>query len=243
MTMNARRVVSRLIGAVPVLVLCALTGASVASAGQRSGDAGAATTEKKIIFAEEPAILIVIEGEPVYQPLKGTDLERVTNTKPFIVRDSAGIHYLKVLDGWMQAYGLRGRWSVSGVPPRGAEQELRRLEVANAIDLLETLGKPDNRPHLDDATAPAIFISMTAAELIVMDGPPRYAPLRGTALEYVENTTATVFKEPTDDELYVLTAGGWFRAWTRDGPWQFVPRNELPADIAAVREDTIRAHR
>jgi hypothetical protein len=84
---------------------------------------------------------------------------------------------------------------------------------------------------------------MTPAELIVMDGPPRYAPVEGMTLEYVENTTATVFKEPTDDELYVLTSGGWFRAWTNDGPWQFVPRNELPADIAAVRDDTIRTRR
>jgi hypothetical protein len=26
-------------------------------------------------------------------------------------------HYLKVLDGWMEADGLRGQWSVAGVSP------------------------------------------------------------------------------------------------------------------------------
>jgi hypothetical protein len=26
-------------------------------------------------------------------------------------------HYLKVLDGWTEAYGLRGQWSIAGVSP------------------------------------------------------------------------------------------------------------------------------
>jgi hypothetical protein len=90
MTIAVMRSMSRLIGALPALVLGALTSAPVAAA------------EPRILLAEKPAILILIAGEPVYQPLKGTDRQRIPNTKPFIVRDSAGIHYLKVLDGWME---------------------------------------------------------------------------------------------------------------------------------------------
>jgi len=37
-------------------------------------------------------------------------------------------------------------------------------------------------------------------------------------LKRLVNTTATVFKEPTDDEVYVLVVDRWFRAWTTDGP-------------------------
>jgi hypothetical protein len=51
-------------------------------------------------------------------------------------------------------------------------------------------------------------------------------------LAQLVNTTTTVFKEPTDDELYVLVMDRWFRAWTTDGPWQFVPAERLPSDIA-----------
>jgi hypothetical protein len=52
-----------------------------------------------------------------------------------------------------------------------------------------------------------------------------------------------VLKEPTDTELYVLTSAGWYRAWTTDGPWQFVPRPELPADIAAIPDGSVISHR
>jgi hypothetical protein len=54
----------------------------------------------------------------------------------------------------------------------------------------------------------------------------------GTSLERLVNTSTIVFKEPTDDELYVLVTDHWFRAWTTDGPWQFVPAERLPSDIA-----------
>ncbi|HWW82641.1 MAG TPA: hypothetical protein VNZ26_03505 [Vicinamibacterales bacterium] len=238
------RTVSRFIGAMPMLALCALTSVPVAAADQGQADLAAATA-KKILFAEGPATLIVIDGEPVYQPLKGTDLQRITNTKPFIVRDGAGIHYLKVLDGWMQAYSLYGMWSVAGVPPLGAEEALQRPAVAKQVNLLDwaALGKPDSRSKLDDATAPEVFVSTTPAELVVMDGAPRYTTVRGTTLKYLENTTANVFKEPTDDELYVLTSSGWFRSWRTDGPWQFVRRSDLPADIAAIPDDSPVWHR
>jgi hypothetical protein len=193
-----------------------------------------------LLFAEQSALLVLIDGEPVYRPIQGSDLERIINTKPFIVRDTAGIHYMKLLDGWMEAYMLRGNWSVAGVPPRGADQALQQAVAARTVKLLNgaTPGKPSDTPTLDDDTAPAIVISTEPAELIVTDGPPRFAAVEGTRLQYVANTTATVFKEPTDDELYVLTAGRWFRAWTFDGPWEFVPGRELPADIAAIPDNS-----
>jgi hypothetical protein len=67
--------------------------------------------------------------------------------------------------------------------------------------------------------------------LIVTNGPARYQAVESTSLEYLANTTATVFREPTDQELYVLVTGRWFRAWRTDGPWQLIPSDELPADI------------
>jgi hypothetical protein len=219
--------------ALTAFALCAITvGRAVAADG------------KTILFAEKPAILILIDGEPVYRSLKGTDLQRITNTKAFIVRDGAGIHYLKVLDGWMEAYGLRGMWLVAGAPPPGAEPALRRIAAGKRVDLLDadTPRARGIRPQLDDATAPAIYISMAPADLIVTDGAPRYALVEGTSLEYVENTTANVFREPTDDELYVLVADRWFRAWTTDGPWGAVAPSDLPSDIRAIPDSSAVWH-
>ena len=225
--------------ALPLLGLCVVT-SGAAAAEKTDAVLPLKNDPPKFLFSEKSAILILIDGDPVYRPVEGTDLERVINTKPFIVRDTAGVHYLKVFDGWMEAYMLGGLWSVSGVAPGGVERALQRAVAEKTVDLLDGANPaaPNDAPKLDDSTAPAIFISTKAAELIVTDGPPRFAAVEGTRLEYVENTTANIFKEPTDDELYVLTAGRWFRAWRFDGPWEFVPSSELPSDILAIPDSS-----
>ena len=197
-----------------------------------SGGSARAQATLKIFFAESPALLIRIDGEPVYQRIEGADLERIANTKALIVRDSANIHYLKVLDGWMEAYGLMGEWSVSGVTPFGEKTAIERAIEAKTVDLLDGSGSSKAGARFLDDEPPAIFISSEPAALIVTDGPPRYQTVEGTSLEYLVNTRAKVFREPTDQELYVLVAGRWFRSWRTDGPWEAVPSDQLPADIA-----------
>jgi hypothetical protein len=198
-----------------------------------------AQTTPQILFAEAPALLIQIDGEPVYRHIEGTTLERLVNTQAVIVRGQADIHYLKVLDGWMEAYGLTGHWSVSGVSPLAFNRDwLPGVNVnwqpvpASAAPVLDA-SKPFEEPGpILEANPPAIYIATKPSVLIVTDGPPRYESISGTSLEQLVNTATTVFKEPTDDELYVLLLDRWFRAWTTDGPWQFVPAERLPSDIA-----------
>jgi hypothetical protein len=151
------------------------------------------------------------------------------NTKAFIVRDTADVHYLKVLDGWMESYGLMGHWAVSGVSPFGENTTLERSVLATAADRLEG----GSASSLDDSP-PAIFVWTEPAVLIVTDGPLRFETVPGTSLQYMANTRATVFREPTDEELYVRVAGSgdWYRAWRTDGPWQFIAAAQLPSDIA-----------
>lgn len=55
----------------------------------------------------------------------------------------------------------------------------------------------------------------------------------------MKNTSAHVFKEPTDQQLYVFVSGQWFRAWTTDGPWQHLPNDALPADLAKVAQGLV----
>ena len=233
--------------AATLLVACAVIGTHITAAERSSAETGrgaAADREDlpavgwspRFLFSEEPAMLILIDGSPVYRPIPETDLQRIVNTNAFIVRDDAGIHYLKLFDGWMEAYSLTGTWSVAGVPPTGAEQALRPAVASNTADLLRrgAAEQPAAATTLA-AEPPVIFVSTEPAELIVTDGPPRFVTVAGTSLEYIENTTAHVFREPTDQELYVLSSGRWSRAWTTDGPWELVPASDLPADIAAIQ--------
>jgi hypothetical protein len=188
----------------------------------------------EIIFSASPAVLIGIDGDPVYRKIDGTGLERIVNTKPLILRDISGTLYLKILDGWMEAYSLDGVWLVAGVPPKDGAAVLRHAVAAADVDLLDGGNAPGSSHNASLAGAPAIYIATTPATLVVTDGPARFARVAGTSLEYIENTTSKVFKEPTDQELYMLVSGRWFRSWTTAGPWQFIPSDQLPADFAKI---------
>jgi hypothetical protein len=200
-------------------------------AGGGRDNAQSQTGAPHIFFEQAPALLITTDGDPVYRGVEGTDLERIVNTRAFIVRDHAGIHYLKVFDGWMEAYVLNGDWSVSGVAPEGGLEALRRAVDAKLVDRLDGDGSSVDTPSLA-TEVPSIVISPEPAALILTEGPARYQRVEGTSLEYLVNTTAKVFREPTDQQLYVLVGGRWFRAWATAGPWEFIRDNELPADIA-----------
>jgi hypothetical protein len=209
------------------------------------------TAPPRIIFADSPALLIQIDGDPVYRDVPGTALQRIVNTRPLIVRDQMNGHFLRILDGWMEAYSLADAWSVAGVPPEGGGVAIRQARAAKNVDLLNGgAAQGARRPaggganqKLNDADAPAIYISTTPAVLVVTDGPPKFAPIAGTSLEYVANTTANVFREPTDQEIYLLASGQWLRSWTTEGPWQFVPSDQLPADFAKIPATQLKSNR
>lgn len=181
----------------------------------------------RIIFSPAPALLVRINGEPRYEQLIGTDLQRVINSTALIVRDVAGMHYFRRGDTWMEAYDLTGPWSTAGTVPEGAE-----VAVKEALSDIRTDLFASAQSH---GPTPMVCVSTTPAELIVTDGEPQYAPFNGTPLLYIRNTTGIVFREPTDQELYVRVPAGWFRAWTANGPWEPVPADKLPADLAGIR--------
>jgi hypothetical protein len=89
----------------------------------------------KIIFSDQPAILVAIDGPPAYRPVPGTELERVINTHALLLKDRAGRFYLHVLDSYMEAPALDGPWKITGQSPAGA---------AIAEKLAQTSSRPDN---------------------------------------------------------------------------------------------------
>ena len=202
------------------------------------------TDEPAIIFSASPALLILIDGDPVYRDVTGTTLQRIVNTKALILRDEGDAYYLKVLDGWMQAYALGNWWEATGAPPEGADIALRQAVAAKNVDLLNavTTQGAAPEPSLADGRPPVIYVSTKPAVLVVTDGAPRFATVSGTSLEYAENTTAKLFREPTDQELYLLISGRWFRSWKTEGPWQFVASNELPADFAKIPAGRLKSN-
>ncbi|MGJ7562245.1 autotransporter [Variovorax sp. GB1R11] len=192
----------------------------------------------RILFSSMPAVLVAVDGEPRYAAMQGTPYERLVNTRPLVLRDSTGAHYLKIFDGWMRALSLTGPWQVLASPPKALATAFQKAAGAGVIDPLTGRTTQDRpAPRLSEHV-PTIVVSDVPTELIVTEGPSRFVPVSGTGLQYVENTTGTIFKDAADNRIYVLIAGRWFRAATEKGPWEFVPANALPSDFARIPDDS-----
>jgi hypothetical protein len=198
-------------------------------------------TPPKIIFSTMPAILVYVDGPPVYRPVTGTDLQRVINTRLLLFKDKEGQHYLHLWDGYLTAPSLEGPWSIAAKTPEGsAEAEKEATASATPADLLNEQAESSTNvpPRLAKDAPPKIYIETKPAELIIFDGEPNFTPIQDTHLLYVANTTANVFRLLSDQQTYVLISGRWYRAPSLEGPWRFVPANQLASDFANIPDNS-----
>jgi len=197
-------------------------------------------TPPRIVFMQNPSVLLYIDGEPQYVPVEGTKLTRVVNTRVLLLKDSKGKFYLHLLDGYMEASALAGPWSLAKKPPKDAAKAEAAARELRQVDLLEGQENPDTKrkPSLKSAPAPTIIVATVPTELIVTEGKPNYVPINGTSLLFVKNTSANVFKLLTDQLTYVLIGGRWFSAKSTEGPWEFVSPASLPQDFAQIPDDS-----
>jgi hypothetical protein len=197
----------------------------------------------KIIFSSVPAVLVLIDGEPVWRPQEKTGVERVINTSPILLKDAAGNMYLHVFDGWLESRSLPGPWTVAKNPPASLSAAFKQIIDAKAGDPL-TGGVPDDpdAKNVDQPTlqkvVPVVHVATSPTELIVTDGQPNYVPIDGTQLLYVKNTTGRVFKSIADQKTYVNLSGRWFCAPGPEGPWTYVAFDALPKDFAAIPDES-----
>ena len=218
--------------------LAALESARKIAETRQRAIAAAAVKAPRIIVSERPAVLVYIDGNPRYVPVKGTDLTGVLNTRVLLLKDPAGSYYLHLYNGWVRAASLDGPWEIALISP--AMQELERAaRQARRANLLP--GKPDangDRPILAAGGLPDILVTMQPTALIVLDGPPRYVDVVGTTLQYAANTSAHLFRDAASGEVYVRVDGFWFRAAEVDRRWVHVQGAKLPAAFSAIPDDS-----
>jgi hypothetical protein len=167
----------------------------------------------RIVFSTTPAVLIIIDGEPIYKPVEGTRYTRVMNTLALLLYDdsSGGTFYLDGGRWWMTAPSLKGPWSAVTNPPQqiaGIKEQLKKEEDQE---------EPGADANLNEAP-PAVYVSTAPAELVVTNGSPQYAPIPKTKLLYVSNTDSDLFMDPKGQQYYALLAGRWFSAKSTNGP-------------------------
>jgi hypothetical protein len=186
-----------------------------------------------ILVSLEPAILVILDGKPLTSPIEGSDLKFAVNTNwPLFQHESNW--YLLNEDAWLKAADLGGPWSPAGKLPKSFKKLSKKDE--NWKEIREKVPGRKIKPE----EIPAVFVSETPAELILIDGEPALALVPETHLLWVTNTESDLFLSSEDSHFYYLVSGRWFRASSLDGPWSFAT-SDLSGEFAKIPEDHPRA--
>jgi len=178
-----------------------------------------------IMLSTKPAILVSIDGDPVFRDIEGSRYEHVINTPFLIARGGMDLYLYIGSNAWYQAQAIEGPWSPAGSVPE---------DVAKLVE-----------PADDDAslTDIDIIIATGPTELIVSAGPPSWSPVEGMDLLYMDNTDSDVFMELSTQRYYVLLSGRWYKGEGIEGDlnWTHVPNDALPVPFTDIPEDSVNA--
>ncbi|WP_319524356.1 hypothetical protein [uncultured Desulfosarcina sp.] len=194
----------------------------------------------KVFLQTRPSVLLLFDGEPAVRPVAKSDLRRAVNTPFFVVQDPSGAWYLNVAAFWYGAFDPKGPWKAGVNPPQSVRTlQARRAKTAGSAKSEKSAASQGSAK----SPAPEIVVSTEPAELIQTDGEPTYAPLQGTGLLYVQNTTSDVFLQIDTQKFFVLLSGRWFAARSlSDGTWEHVPPDRLPPDFRKIPGDSPKGH-
>ncbi|KAI3609736.1 RTX toxins and related Ca2+-binding protein [Cupriavidus necator H850] len=182
----------------------------------------------QILFATTPTLLVLVDGEPAWRAVPGTQYERALNSRALLLRESGGELHLKAAGYWYRSESAGGAWEVRTTVPKALESAATKAAAGMKPDsMLPADGK---RP----ARAPAILFATQPTELVMTSGAPQMTPVSGVGLLTMSNADHAVFVDPAANQYYVLVSGRWFRAPMLTGPWEYVPGSQLPADFAKI---------
>ena len=193
----------------------------------------------KVIISTKPAVLVLIDGLPQLRDVPGVKLQRVINTRSIILFETdKKLYYLRVQDWWLQSKELEGPWQYAKKLPDDMKKAEEYLVSQNQVQnpTGEETPQRQQQPSLKEAgkkaQIPMVYVVFGPAELIEVDGEPKYNPIPTTGLEYVVNTNGNIFR--LDGQYYILISGRWFKGPSVDGPWTFEDGKAIPPDIAKI---------
>jgi len=187
-------------------------------------------TPPKIIVLNHPAVLVLIDGNPMLTDVEGTSMKRVTNTPYFLVQAPPGKFYLRGGTMWFTASNITGPWRKIDNAPKAVVTLSEQTMSDNEADDQSTA----SGVALKTGKIPEIVVSTEPAELIATDGPVQLSPIKETGLLFASNTPSRLFLEIETQQYYILISGRWYSAKALTGPWTNVESKKLPADFANI---------
>ncbi len=191
-------------------------------------EADLANEPPKIIYAEHPATLVMLDGKPILQPIDNSPLMAVVNTPfPMVFYKAEKSYYLMGDESWYRAKEITGTWEEIAAPP---------ADVAKV--------RPE-RPGTGEASKLAANMEIIGAteptELIATDGPPRLTPFPGNDLMFVENTSSNILYEVDSGRYFLNISGRWYQSKELNGLWSNVLPGKLPPSFSKIPPDSEKA--
>ena len=181
-----------------------------------------------IFFSKTPAVLVNLDGDPIWAPIPMNDLSTAVNTNwDLFQHGPTKTFYLRNDRVWLKATDVKGPWTPAGKLP---ESFAKLPADENWKDVKASLPGQS----ISASKAPKVFVSLEPAELILLRGEPSYLSVQGAnPLLWVSNTESDVFRAGLNGLVYFLVAGRWFSAPDFTGPWTFATP-ELPAAFKQI---------
>jgi hypothetical protein len=195
---------------------------------------GKPSTEMPVVLvSQEPAELIITQGEPKYSPIPGTSLLRMTNTESVLFYNSGdGKQYFLAAGRWFRATGLDGPWSVASndLPadfakiPDNDPAAFVKASVPGTTEAKDAvlLASVPNTTALDVNTPPKLQVAY--------NGEPKFQAIPATTVQYATNSANAIFL--VNGTYYCCDQGVWYSSNTANGPWAYC--TNVPAAIYTI---------
>ena len=197
------------------------------------GRTAAASTLPTVFVSTTPAELILLRGQPQYEPVAGTRLQWVRNTEDDLFRlGPTGPVYYLVAGRWFSAPDFKGPWTFA-TPALPADFASIPLEHERSRVLASVPGTQQAAEAVLLAQVPhtaRVSKTMVKAPDVAYAGDPAFQAIDTTSVARATNTDKDIFK--VGDRYYMCFQGVWFTSTTASGPWEVT--GSVPQEIYEI---------
>lgn len=188
----------------------------------------------EIIVSTKAAELIVVDGDPEYKPIEGTNLLFVNNTESDVIMDvNSQNHFILLAGRWYYSKSLNdGDWQF--MEPNDLPKDFSKIpedsDMGNVLVSVPGTSQAENAV-LEQTIPQTATVDRKEAQIKVnYDGDPKFEDVTGTNLKYAVNADKTVLL--AEGKYYAIEDAIWFVSGSAKGPW--VVSTERPNGVDEI---------